>query len=65
MCYVIVVKVIPEKISLRAVYTNDHSRSQLSTKLVQNLDYGYTMAVQGESVTTLSGTLYGTLYPVT
>lgn len=41
------------------------TRSQLSTKLVQNLDYGYTMAVQGESVTTLSGTLYGTLYPVT
>ena len=36
--YVIVVKVIPEKTSLRAVCTNDHSH-QLSTKLAQNLDY--------------------------
>jgi len=30
-CNVIVVKVIPEKTSLRAVCTNDHNRSQLST----------------------------------
>ena len=54
--YVIVVKVIPEKTSLRAVCTNGHSRSQLSTKLVQNLDYG--CAGQVSNLTVLSGTLH-------
>ena len=38
-CYVIVVRVIPEKTSLRVGCTNDHSRRQLSTKLAQNLDH--------------------------
>jgi len=58
--YVIVVKVIPEKTSFRVVCTNDHSRSQFSTKLAQNLDYG-----RVGNQTILSGTLYRTLYPVT
>jgi len=47
MCYVIVVKAIPEGASLHSISNNDHlnnrstmNRSQLSTKLAQNLDYG-------------------------
>jgi len=68
MCYVIVVKAILEEARSHSICTNNHlnnrsttSRSQLSTKLAQTLDYGCFEQI----ITELLGTLHETMYPVT